>query len=164
MALVLVTTACSEAPDARDADPGGGAPPDSITVTFTRAEAPVTVRRALPAGSDPVRGALDWLVRGPTGAEGDEGVESWFSGETAGSVRSVGLDDSGRLVVDFNDLSNLIPGASSSTGSQLLLQELNGTVFTFPEVESVEYRMEGSCTRFWEWLQYDCQPVTRPPS
>jgi len=164
LVLVLVSTACGEPPDARDAGPDGAAPPDSISVTFTRAELPVSVRRARPAGVDPLRGALDWLVRGPTEAEGAEGVESWFSELTTGSVRSVALDDSGHLVVDFSDLSALIPGASSSTGSGLLLQELNGTVFNFPEVESVEYRMEGSCARFWEWLQYSCQSVGRSPA
>ncbi len=54
-----------------------------------------------------------------------------------------------------------IPGASSSTGSTLLLLELNGTVFSIPQVRSVEYRLEGSCEAFWEWLQYDCRIVER---
>jgi hypothetical protein len=44
----------------------------------------------------------------------------------------------------------------------MLLQELNGTVFQFPEIRSVEYRMEGSCDLFWEWLQYGCRVVARP--
>jgi hypothetical protein len=26
----------------------------------------------------------------------------------------------------------------------------------------VEYRMEGSCEAFWEWLQFGCQKVLRP--
>lgn len=165
MTVVLLVTACAESADEVRTAPGASAPPaDSISVTFTREELPVPVRRALPTGGDPLPAAIAWLVRGPTEAEGTRGIESWFSEATTGSVRSVVLDESGHLVVDFDDLAALIPGASSSTGSRLLLQELNGTVFTFPEVESVEYRMEGSCARFWEWLQYSCHSVGRPPA
>lgn len=31
-------------------------------------------------------------------------------------------------------------------------------------IGSVEYRMEGSCDLFWEWLQYECRTVTRAAS
>jgi spore germination protein GerM len=109
-----------------------------------------------------LRAALEWLVRGPTTAEGAAGIRSWFSEKTAGSLREVEVDTTGRAVVDFHDLRPLIPNASSSFGSTMLLQELNGTVFQFPEIRSVEYRMEGSCDLFWEWLQYGCRVVARP--
>jgi hypothetical protein len=35
-------------------------------------------------------------------------------------------------------------------------------VFQFDWVRSVEYRLDGSCDAFWEWLQRSCQVVTRP--
>jgi hypothetical protein len=72
------------------------------------------------------------------------------------------VEASGRGVVDFHDLRPLIPSASTSTGSRLLLAELNGTIFPSPKIDAVEYRMEGSCDLFWEWLQADCWTVTRP--
>lgn len=106
--------------------------------------------------------ALEALLEGPPPEEREAGRFSWFSGETAGMLRSVEVDGEGRAVVDFEDLRTVIPGASSSAGSEALLEELNRTVFRFSGVTSVEYRIRGSCPAFWEWLQYDCQVVTRP--
>lgn len=139
------------------------APPvDSVNVVFTREEAPVTVRRPAFHESALLRTALEWLMRGPAEEERAAGLTSWFSGETAAVLRSAEVDDEGHATVEFQDLRPLIPNASTSAGSHMLLQELNGTVFQFPEIESVEYRMGGSCALFWEWLQYECHMVTRP--
>jgi hypothetical protein len=80
---------------------------------------------------------------------------------TATVLRSVAVDPAGHATVDFHDLPSLIPNASSSAGSTLLLEELNATVFGVAGVQSVDYEVEGSCERFWEWLQYSCQTVTR---
>jgi hypothetical protein len=135
---------------------------DSVTVVFSRDERPAAVRRPVSEGSADLESALAWLVRGPTAEEAAAGIWSWFSAETAGSIRSVEVDVSGRAVVDFHDLRPLIPNASSAAGSRLLLSDLNGTIFRFPGIVAVEYRMEGSCDLFWEWLQADCGTVTRP--
>ena len=134
---------------------------DSVDIVFSRAEQPVAVRRPLGDGDDPLRAALDALLAGPSAAERASGLESWFSDATAGSLRSVEVDSAGRATVDFHDLRALIPNASSSTGSGLLLSQLNATVFGVPEVQSIEYRIDGSCDAFWDWLQYGCQTVTR---
>lgn len=67
-----------------------------------------------------------------------------------------------RAVIDFTDVTGLLSGASSSAGSRALLAELNATVFEVGSVESVLYRMEGSCERFWNWLQRPCRVVRRP--
>jgi hypothetical protein len=64
--------------------------------------------------------------------------------------------------VDFGDLPAVIPSASSSAGSELLLRELNSTLFHFPEIARIEYTVNGRCEAFWNWLQYDCELVTRP--
>lgn len=66
------------------------------------------------------------------------------------------------LIVEFGDLQRVIPGAGSSAGSRDLLDALHATAFQFPWVEAVEYRMEGSCPRFWNWLQRECRVVPRP--
>jgi hypothetical protein len=66
--------------------------------------------------------------------------------------------------VDFGDLRSVIPNASTSAGSRLLSQ-LDATVFQFPTVTSVTYRIDGSCQAFGEWLQVDgCVPRTRSVS
>jgi hypothetical protein len=64
-------------------------------------------------------------------------------------------------VVSFGDLRPIIPNASTSAGSQLLLAQLDATVFQFSTVRSVEYRIDGSCARFFEWLQLACAVRSR---
>lgn len=140
----------------------------TVTVHFTRDEQPVAVRRsvtpedpvAAPASTvDSLRLALRALLRGPTAGEEERGITSFFDGDvTAGAVRSVEIEGA-RAIVDFEDLRDAIPGAASSAGSRAMLAELDATVLQFRAVEEVEYRMEGSCERFWHWLQRPCTVV-----
>lgn len=116
--------------------------------------------RQVPAAAEPVRAALDELVAGPTADEQNRGAGSFFSTETAGTVRSATIDQ-GLLVVDFVDFRRHLGGASSSCGSAQFLAELNTTVFEFPEVQRVRYEIEGSCYTFTSWLQFDCVEFTR---
>jgi hypothetical protein len=135
---------------------------DSVEVFFSRGETVTGVMRAVPPGGRALESALHHLLRGPTEAERAAGLHSWFSSETAGALRSVAVDEEGHATVDFADLRTLIPNASASAGSAMLLRELNATVFGIAAVRSVEYRMEGSCDGFGEWLQYGCVVVERP--
>jgi hypothetical protein len=151
-----------EVPTEVPGDVSAKRPADSVTVVFTRDEEPAPTRRPVPGASADLRTALEWHVRGPTPDERDDGIHSWFSPETAGALRSVAVDSDGRAIVDFVDLRPLIANASTSAGSRMLLIELNGTVFQFAEIRTVEYRMEGSCAAFWEWLQHECHVVSRP--
>jgi hypothetical protein len=137
---------------------------DSVLVVFTRDEMPVSVSRPGTSASSGVRTALEWLVTGPTPEERAAGIQSWFSDRTAAALKSVAVDSAGNAAVDFQDLRRLIPNASTSAGSGMLLQELQGTLFQFPEIVSVEFRIDGSCELFWEWLQYGCHAVRRPGS
>jgi hypothetical protein len=141
---------------------GGGLLTDlhDVQVWFSVDEEPVPAQRRV--GGAPLDGALRALVVGPTPEERADGMRSWFSRETRGVLRRVRAED-GDVVVDFReDLPTLIPGASSSAGSEQLLMALDSTMFQFDWVRSVEYRLEGSCDAFWEWLQRSCQVVTRP--
>lgn len=171
---LTLAAACGDVEERRapESDRGTGAPadslvelarpaPDSVDVVFTRGEAAAVVRRPLPDGADPLRTALTALLAGPSPEERAAGIESWFSDATARALRTVSVDSAGHAIVDFADIRGMIPNAGSSTGSRLLLVELNGTVFHFPEIQSVEYRIDGSCDAFWDWLQYGCQIVDR---
>jgi hypothetical protein len=133
-----------------------------VTVVFTREEEPVAVERSVTGGGSPAHAAVEALLGGPDEAERAEGLHSWFSSATARSLRSIEVDEVGHTVVDFHDLRPLISGASSAAGSEMLLHQLNGTLFALPEVMSVEYRIDGSCEAFWAWLQRECTVVTRP--
>lgn len=139
--------------------------PESGSDSVPRVDRNTARQASRPAPAGPVsinlRHALEQLLRGPTAQPPVGDHHSWFSAETAGTLRSVAVDSTGHATVDFHDLRPLIPNASSSAGSASLLDELNSTVFQFPDIRSVEYRMDGSCARFWEWLQYGCHNVER---
>jgi hypothetical protein len=109
-----------------------------------------------------LKASLTALLGGPNTAETNARITSWFSAETAEMLRSVNLEG-GHAVVDFRDLRDAIPNASTSAGSARLLEELDATVFQFPSVTTAEYRINGSCEAFTEWLQLGgCEPRTRP--
>lgn len=131
-----------------------------VTIFFSRDDSIVPVTRTVSNTS--LASALRALLHGPTAAERATGITSWFSDATAELLRSVGIDTAGTAVIDFGDLRPVIPNASSSAGSAMLLRELNATVFAQPDVTAVQYRIDGSCDLFWEWLQYGCQTVQRP--
>jgi hypothetical protein len=155
LAAVVTMAACERA------EPDRSIPDAADSV---RAAAPV--EQAPPLSPEAVltaelRAALGRLVRGEVLLEGASETSYWFSAETAGALRAVDVDSSGHATVDFHDLRPFIPNASSSAGSASLLNELNTTVFGVAGIRSVEYRMEGSCDVFWEWLQYGCDVVTR---
>ena len=99
-----------------------------------------------------LRGALEALLRGPTAAERRRGYGGWFSTRTAGALRSVKLAR-GVAEIDFRDLRHVIPNASSSCGSALLLAQLDRTTMQFPTVRRAVYSFGGSRRAFYEWLQ-----------
>jgi hypothetical protein len=137
--------------------------PALVTPDSTQIRAPVatdTSPAVEPATDGLLRAALEQRLRGPSDLQPD--VHSWFSSATAYALRSASVDAAGHATVDFADLRALIPNASSSAGSAMLLEELNTTVFSVEGVRSVDYWMEGDCERFWEWLQYSCHTIYRP--
>lgn len=119
------------------------------------------VYRLVPESPRVLHASLDALLAGTTADERSASLGSWFSADTIGMLRSVSIED-GHAIVDFDDLRPVIPNASTSAGSERLLAQLDATVFQFRSVESVEYRIEGSCDDFNEWLQYGgCAARTR---
>ena len=144
--------------------------PDVVQVWFTCAGAfdPAqpgvgqTGRRVDPDATleERMAAALRGLVAGPTEAERAAGLTSWFSEATAGALLSVEVED-GLAAIDFADFSAMIPNASTSAGSAMLLSELNTTMFQFSEVDGFLYRFDGDCDAFWNWLQSGCIIQTR---
>ena len=144
-------------------------PPDAeVHAYFHCAGAELEPPRPVPRGSlaaDPrgrLEAAIRGLLQGPSEVERDAGYISLFSDRTALALTSVELGDDGVAIVDFADLRMVMNNASTSTGSQILLAQLEATVFQIPEVTAVEYRINGSCDTFWEWLQRTCEVVPRP--
>lgn len=176
--LMLGVYACGSPDPATDDGDAGSPPTDSaipvvhrtIEVFFTLGDTTVAVERSDPVqpAGDPAADArpalepsLRALLRGPTAEERTRGLTSWFSAETADLLLGVELDAAGHAIVDFTGLPAVIPNASSSAGSEQLLEQLYGTLFQFPEVRSAEYRLDGSCEAFWNWIQRGCTIVRR---
>lgn len=111
------------------------------------------VRREV-STEEPIVGAVEALLAGPTAQEREQGYGGWFSDATAGSLRSVGLRD-GTVEVDLTDLRPIIPNASTSCGSAGLLAQLDRTLLQFPEVDATRYSIDGSTDDFYGWLQYE---------
>jgi hypothetical protein len=105
-------------------------------------------------------GAMRALLAGPTAAERRRGYGGWFSSKTANKLRAVHIRG-GIGYVDFHDLRGVIPNASSSCGSALLLAQLNKTATQFPSVRRAIYSFNGDRRAFYEWLQRDAPKVTR---
>jgi hypothetical protein len=138
-------------------------PPGTATVqvVFSCDEVPVGTWRPLPPGTrDTLRFALEALLRGPTPEEQQAGLFSFFSAATADMLSTVHVRD-GVAYIDFRDFSRIIPNASTSAGSRQLLDQLAGTIFQLDDVREAEITFDGSCAAFWEWLQTDCQRLTR---
>ncbi|HEV2809518.1 MAG TPA: Gmad2 immunoglobulin-like domain-containing protein [Acidimicrobiales bacterium] len=132
-----------------------------VTVFFHRGEELVPVTRSVPVTAGVLRASLEELLAGPTEKEQADGLQSWFSTETAGLLDGVTVE-TGSAVVNLGDFRAIIPNASTSAGSEILLSQLNATVFQFPTVSSVEYRVDDNCDAFYEWLQRGCEVIERP--
>jgi spore germination protein GerM len=125
--------------------------------------APVPVARAIPVSENlegVIRATLKELLKGPTASEQAQGLTSWFSPTTAQSLISAAVWEN-ELSADFTGFPAIIPNASTSAGSQMLLSQLNSTLFQFPSIQTIHYTMDSDCNAFWEWLQFECHPVTR---
>ncbi len=126
-------------------------------------ESPRPVTRTVPKTTGVLNAAIGQLLSGPTPQESAAGFTSWFSAETANLAYTVNVRSDATAIVDFDArVRELIPNASTSAGSSALLTQLNGTVFQFPNIARVEYRLGGDCEAFWNWLQQSCHVVPRP--
>lgn len=115
------------------------------------------VPRVVPAEREPLEAALAELFNGPTVTESRAGFGSWFWYRTAPLLNSVELSPDGVAVVDMGNIFAYMNGASTSAGGAALVAQLNHTVFQFPDVTAVEYRIDGSCDAFFYQLQSSCQ-------
>ncbi len=153
LAIMLGVNGCGAADDGKSSNSNT----DSVDVTPP--DDTGTMPGLSPAPEVVLRNTLERTLRGDADPASEH---SWFTSATAGALRSVSIDSVGHAIVDFADLRTLIPNASSSAGSEMLLAELNTTVFSVTAIRSVDYLIEGRCDLFWEWLQRSCQTVRRP--
>lgn len=125
---------------------------------------PIGFARPLhPDAPDRITSVFWHMLAGPSVNERGLGSGSYFGEASADALISAELTD-GHLIVDFND-GILIDNASTSTGSQFFLSELVSNAFSIDEVNSVEFRINGTCEGFWAFLQAGedvCNAIDRP--
>jgi Immunoglobulin-like domain of bacterial spore germination len=159
-AILVATRGTSPVPSGPGSSTGPGqSPPVSPTtmtvqVFFHKGSGTelAAVNRTVAAAADKRSAALGQLLAGPTAAERKLGYFSFFSAKTAGMLRSVRVANSVGLA-DFGDFRLIIPNASSSAGSQALLDELDATLMQYPGLTSTVYSFNGNVAAFYEWLQ-----------
>lgn len=124
----------------------------------------IPLQRIVPAGNGDAIDRIEWTLRnvlfGPSEEERIAGFTSFFDAATADALISVTLTD-GHVVADFNEMI-LVNNASTSTGSVFFNAELRANLFQHPEVDSVEFRVNGDCDAWAAFFQSDgCWVVTR---
>ncbi len=114
------------------------------------------VHRRVDEDADPLRAALEEMLRGPTQAERERGFRSLFSGRTEGMLRSISRSAGGDTVrIDFADFrselgegpdpTSFVPGG--------VMADLTWTVFQqFPDVQALRFAFDGDEAAFWSWL------------
>lgn len=120
------------------------------------------VYRVVPVGLDPLTATLRELVKGPSGSELAAGFRSAFSEQTARAL--IGVEAAGgRVVVDFQRFvrSPAISNITTSYGGLAFNTVLNANLFQYPQVEEVEYRVDGSCDAYWNAFEATCSIQTR---
>ncbi len=124
--------------------------------SYSAARRPITRSEA----RAPLRAALGELFRGVTRRERRAGCFSMFSRRSADLLRDVAIID-GKAVIDFRRFGSKLPGVTTTTGAAIFLTQLNFTVFQFRTVSSIRYELQGSCERFFNLLQGNCQIFRR---
>jgi len=113
--------------------------------------------RVVPETEDTITAALQQLFMGPTQAEKEQGYTSFFSEKTKGILKSVKVENR-TAYVDLQDIRNIIPGVSSSCGSQDFLSQVGETIKHYRTVDKVIYAINGNPETFYEWIQIGCTP------
>jgi hypothetical protein len=122
---------------------------------------PIGFARPLEPSVDPITSIFKHMLAGPTINERGRGSGSFFDESSQNALISAELTGY-HLVVDFNE-GVTVNNASTATGSQFFLAELLSNAFSADQVESVEFRISGSCEAFWAFLQGDgCPVIDRP--
>ena len=124
----------------------------------------IGVPRVVPEQGGEAIDRIEWTLRsllaGPTADEQVAGFFSFFDETTADALNSVTFTD-GRVVADFNE-AIYVNNASTSTGGLFFNAELRANMFQHPEVDSVEFRINGDCEAWSTFFQSDgCWVITR---
>jgi spore germination protein GerM len=99
--------------------------------------------------SAPLRDALEQLLAGPSPTEEAAGFyHPIFSPGTAGLLANVVIRGDGTALVGFADQIRAVPNITTSTAGGQTDRSLAFTIFQFPSVKAVTYRIAGDRKAF----------------
>lgn len=114
------------------------------------------VSRTIPMTDAPATAALEQLFLGPTTQEKSDGLIGYMiTDQMADSLNRVFIKN-GIAYLDWGDLRQIIPSASSSCGSIGFLRPIEATLLQFPTVTKVIHAIDGQPSIFYEWIQMGC--------
>lgn len=116
------------------------------------------VTRTIPITKTPATAALEQLFLGPTAQEKSDGVIDYIiTEETSNTLNQIFIKDS-IAYLDWKDLRQVIPSASSSCGSTGFLKPIEATLKEFPTITKVIHAIDGQPSIFYNWIQIGCTP------
>jgi hypothetical protein len=111
--------------------------------------------RVVPDDGAPLRAALTQLLLGVTPAEDEAGLTSAFSSFTAGGLRGVTVK-TGIARLDLTDGFESTTNFSTSNLAGIVLSQIEATALQFPDIQGIEFAIEGQ--RWCGWEVGDCGP------
>lgn len=114
------------------------------------------VERKVPKTQGVARAALNELFKGPTEAEKNDKLSSFFTNDSKDILKNITIKD-GNAYVDLDKwvIQNL-GGATTSCGGAGFSAQIETTLKQFPTVKKVFYSIDGNTTEFYSWQQMDC--------
>lgn len=89
------------------------------------------------------------LLLGVTPQESAAGLQSAFSTYTAGQVQGAKIDN--RIAtVEFTSQFERTPNFSATAANSVVMGQIRATVFQFPDVDGLEFKIDGTRWCGWE--------------
>jgi spore germination protein GerM len=111
--------------------------------------------RIVPDDGAPLRAALTQLLLGVTPAEDEAGLASAFTSFTADGLRGVTVK-SGIARLDLSAGFESTTNFSTTNLAGVVLSQIEATVFQFPDIQGIDFAIEGQ--RWCGWEVGDCGP------
>jgi len=108
-----------------------------------------TVPRVVLADGRPLNAAVTQLLSGATAEETESGYQSVFSSATADGLRSATIEG-GVAILDLTAGFERTNNFSTSAASAIVMSQIEATVFQFPNITGLDFRIEGERWCGWE--------------
>ena len=127
--------------------------------------APRAVLRTAPVDRDlqeRVEFAIGQVLSGPSGEESAQGYDAAFPRGAEQLLAGVEVTDDGLAIVDFHAELQRVGNLSASAARFAVFGTLGDTIFQFPQIDAIEYRIDGSC-ELWSahFETVPCEPMRR---